>query len=188
MKFNKYGIIAATLVLVLIGVAFYFLYQRFNYESHNPLSKLDTLETVGAPDFKGAYLSGGEFRLYSQKGKIVLLNFWATWCAPCVEEFPSMVKLAKLMEGKLVLVTVAADENQNDVIEFIKVFGGQSEFVHHLWDPKRQIIDQFGVERLPESLILNQDMKVVKKIVNSEKWDADYVVSYLKTLLEPKGP
>ncbi|MBL8743174.1 MAG: TlpA family protein disulfide reductase, partial [Myxococcales bacterium] len=65
-----------------------------------------------APDFTLPTLDGGQVRLADYKGKTIVLNFWASWCAPCRDEMPSLARLALALEGRkdIVLLTVSVDE------------------------------------------------------------------------------
>jgi len=147
-----------------------------------PVDSLNQLESMGAPDFALESLAGGKVRLSDFKGKIVVLNFWATWCAPCVTEFPSMVRMANELKDKVVLITVAADERKEDVLAFIDSFKGYGSNIVHLWDPKLNVAKSFGTEKLPETYILKSDLKLAKKVASSLEWDKGDVLEYLKGL------
>ena len=147
-----------------------------------PVDSLNRLESEGAPDFELADFRGKKVRLFDYKGKIVILNFWATWCAPCVTEFPSMVKMAEILKDSVVLITVAADERKDDVEAFIRTFKGVAPNIVHLWDPTTNVAKKFGTEKLPETYIFKRDLKLAKKVVNSLDWTIPEVQEFLKKL------
>src|SRR5215470_15466047 len=72
-----------------------------------------------APDFTLPDLSGQKHSLGALKGKVVLIDLWATWCPPCKKSIPELAKLQKKYDGKLVIIGVAYDDEQADVTEFI---------------------------------------------------------------------
>lgn len=154
----------------------------FPKKFETPVDTLNQLENVGAKDFELADFDGKKVHLFDYKGKVVVLNFWATWCAPCVTEFPSMVKMAETLGEKVVLVTIAADERKDDVLAFIKTFKGTAPNIVHLWDPATKVAKDFGTDRLPETYIFKTDLKLAKKVVNSLDWSKPEVLDYLKRL------
>ena len=106
-----------------------------------------------APDFELATLDGGVFRLSEQRGKVVFLNIWATWCPPCVEEIPSIQKLAEAHPDDLVVIGASIDEDASDVLSFIKENGiayavGMDENYH-------LASDLFPTEYIPESVFIS---------------------------------
>lgn len=176
-------------LLASLGFVLVCLLIWSNYGQHlnperlpTPIDSVDRLEREGAPDFGLPDLLGKQVQLSSFKGKIIVLNFWATWCAPCVTEFPSLLKMAGQMRENVVLVTVAGDERKGDVLAFINTFKGYAKNVVHLYDPSGETAKLFGTEKLPETYIFNKDMKLVKKVVSSIEWDEPEVLSFLKSL------
>ncbi len=169
---------------MIVCLALWFVWGRkLNPERlPTPVDSLNRLESLGAPDFELPNLEGKPFRLSSFKGKVVVLNFWATWCAPCVNEFPSMLRMAAQMKDKIVLVTVAADDRKQDVIDFIQSFNGYRANAIHLYDPSTKTAESFGTQKLPETYILKPDLKLAKKVVNSLEWDRAEVIGYLTEL------
>ncbi len=144
---------------------------------------LEILEVDGAFDFVKPTVEGESFRFHTLKGQVVLLNFWASWCAPCVIEYPSMLRLVDSFGGKLKMVAVSQDESRDDVERFLKRFGKGSDDVIHIWDPNREVAKKFGTEKLPETYIFNKELKLVRKVPNSEDWGRHEVREYLKQLL-----
>jgi cytochrome c biogenesis protein CcmG, thiol:disulfide interchange protein DsbE len=168
--------------LLLVG----WFYYRGNSNPANEagsLTILDRLEREGIPSFSLSDMSGKQVVSDSFKGRVVVLNFWATWCAPCVEEFPSMIAMAEHYAGKVLLVTIAADERKEDIDRFVGALKLKSDNWVALWDPELKVAKQFGTSRLPETYILTKDLKLTKKVVNSLDWTVEPVYKYFDGLL-----
>jgi thiol-disulfide isomerase/thioredoxin len=114
-----------------------------------------------APPFLAADLDGQPVSTAEWKGKVVLLNFWATWCPPCRAEIPMLVQLKDLYKDRLVIVGVSLDD---DPAEEVKQFSIQQRFNYPVIMATRQIISDYGgVPALPTTFVINQDGKVVQK-------------------------
>lgn len=137
-------------------------------------------EGMAAPDFELERVGGGIMKLSDQKGKVVVLNFWATWCPPCVEEMPSLERLHRRLEGKdFILIAVSIDNNINTVERFIKQFNITFSVLH---DPGGQISEMYGTYQFPETFIIGRDGTVMRKEVGAFRWDDEKIVEYLEGL------
>ena len=178
----KGGIVAAIAIVIL------FVVYRMN-ESKLPVNQsplefnlLTKMETDGVPDFMLKRTDGTDFKLSSLKGKTLVVNFWASWCNPCVEEFGSMVKLAERTKGDVVVVAVSTDENRADIEPFLKIFGLPKPGFEVLWDKDKKIMNEYGVGKIPESYIVRPDFTLARKIIGVEKWDSDDAVKFFKMI------
>ena len=120
------------------------------------------------PQLKLKNLKGEVFSLENIKGKAFLLNFWASWCAPCREEFPDLISAVKWSKGRLALVAISNDSSQEDIKAFLKDLKKagvkwKQKDVHILWDPEFKVAKQFHVAKWPETFILDQEGKIVQK-------------------------
>lgn len=109
---------------------------------------------------------GNDFSLETLKGKLVLLNFWASWCLPCVKEFPELLEAVKWGKGRLSLVAVSVDSDKKDMEKFLKeqtLSKKGQENIHIVWDPQSQIARQFNVAKFPETFVLDKNLKIAKK-------------------------
>ncbi len=145
---------------------------------------IEELETKGASNFVLPNMDGTEFKMEQIQDKVIVLNFWATWCEPCVREYPSMVKLADHFKGELVFIAVSADEDKKDIDIFLKAFGKPKSNTYMLWDPDRKVANKFGVERLPETFILDKNKKLVRKVIGEEEWYDPRAIGYFQALIE----
>jgi len=140
-----------------------------------------------APDFSLALLNGGTLAFHSLKGKPVLLNFWASWCAPCREETPLLVRLHKVYGPRGVeFVGINAEDQPADARRFIAQYHVDYAVAHT--DDER-LIDAFEIPGLPTTVLIGADGIVVGKVVGGfvgpegEK----LLIGWLDRLLEAAG-
>src|SRR6266849_8307509 len=117
-----------------------------------------------APDFSLESLDGKNMRLSDLRGKAVLLNFWATWCAPCKIEMPWFVELQNQYgrEGLQVVGVAMDDASKEDIAKFAKDMGVN----YPILIGKESVGDQYGgIPALPESFFIGRDGKMVDKII-----------------------
>ena len=181
------------LVLIPFGIVFtYFYKNRTNIFVANYAPKssmiLNEFEKNGLPDFNFQDSTGENFNLKNFGGKILLLNFWATWCDPCVEEFPSMLRLIKKYKGDIVLVAVSLDENPKDLNKFLKIFkvdpAKPMKGLVLLNDPNKVLSEKFHLVALPETIIAGRDLKMIRKISGSENWDSPMARRFFDDILK----
>lgn len=183
------GLIAATLVLILIVTGFYLWREDSRPKfAERRIAFLEQLETEGVPSRSWVDLSGKTIDPASFRGKVVLVNFWASWCAPCLEEFPSMLKLFESFPENIVIVAVSQDSGLDDISAFLKAFPGFArEGIYIVHDKDRKIGEEFSVDRLPESFLFGVDGKLAKKVVGSIVWYSEESKEYIRSLLKVSG-
>ncbi len=182
----KAFLVTAGVGLVLFGLLLTWRQKAQPVANLQNIQRLDSLESEGVPDREfQIFNSDRRVRLSDFKNKIVILNFWASWCAPCVEEIPSFFKLISSFEGKVVLIAVSADQSQSDLHTFLRSFPLDNKpniFLVH--DVKQDLMNTFGSEILPESFVIGKDQKLKKKIVGSINWYTPDSKAYLQELLD----
>ena len=118
--------------------------------------------------------------LHDFRGKTVVLNFWASWCQPCIEEAPSMVAMSKQLDGSnVVIVGVSIDENPEAYHRFLRQFGITYLNVR---DPQQSAPMKYGTTGWPETFVIDKDGTIRRKFVGAQEWTKPTVVSYLKSL------
>ena len=131
-------------------------------------------------------LSGKPAHLADLKGKVVVLNFWATWCPPCVEETPALNHLQKYIESrKGVILGVAADEDPAAYERFLR---DQSVVFPTYRDPSTKdnhspIAESYGTSMIPETYIIDRNGKIARKIIGFQEWDSPQMRAYFDSLL-----
>jgi len=122
-----------------------------------------TLIGAPAPDIRGETIDGGSYALSELRGKYVVVNFFATWCVPCIREHPQLVEFEERhrAEGDASIVSVVFDSRPDQVREFFAREGGEWPVV---LDPDGRTALQYGVAGVPESYLLAPDGTVLVKI------------------------
>lgn len=180
------------ILLVVASVAFWFGYGQ-KVKREEPIPEAYTLikkfETEGVPDFVGFTTKSEAVKLSSYKGKVIVLSFWATWCAPCIEEFPTMLKMLKKFPDDVVMVGVSADQKPKQVDEFIALHKDRdAKNLVSLVDSTLEIADKYGTEKIPENYIIGRDFKLKRKVSNALDWSGEEVTALLQGIIkeEPK--
>lgn len=131
-----------------------------------------------APDFT---VSDGQktVTLSQFRGKPVLLNFWATWCPPCVQEVPGLVALQHDMGKKVTVLAVSMDEDEAAYKDFTaKHMPG----VLTVRDPEHKSSSMYGTFAYPESFLIDKDGKIQRKFIGAEEWTSPEMLEYFGKL------
>lgn len=133
-----------------------------------------------APEFSIKTDQGKEVTPTSFGGKVLVLNFWATWCAPCVEEIPSLNELQKRFEKSgVVVVAISIDKNPQKYRNFLDRIHVSFDTAR---DPGAEISAKYGTFQYPETYII-KDGRVMRKFPNAADWTSDDVTQYVEGLL-----
>jgi peroxiredoxin len=133
-----------------------------------------------AEDFSLPALDGGTFRLADQRGKVVLVNFWATWCPPCLEEMPAMERLwRRHKDAGFVLVAVSVDTDPGKVAPFVAEH--RLTFPVAL-DSTMSVANKYGVRALPSSFIVGKDGGLAGLALGPRAWDSDASHRLVRTM------
>lgn len=143
-----------------------------------PLSAPAIRQGAPAPDVAYTALNGKKGRLSDFKGKAVILNFWASWCTPCVAEFPALLTLAATFPDDAVLIAVSSDHDRAMMDRFLaklkKENGSKATAgnVIIVWDEDKSITqDQFQTLRLPETILIDSNGIMQDKIAGLTDWN-----------------
>ena len=121
-----------------------------------------------APDFTLLTPTGERFNLYEQRGKPVFLNFWATWCGPCLAEMPDMEKLHKTMGDSIQIVGVDLQESRSAVLRFLIRYGYTYTFVI---DPTGEVGGKYEAASIPISYFLDAKGVIVRKFAGAQNYE-----------------
>ena len=131
-----------------------------------------------APDFTVNGVAKA-ITLSQLRGKPVLLNFWASWCAPCVEEMPSLVQLQKQMGDKVTVLAVSIDSDENAYRQFIR---DHNIDLLTAWDPKKISSELYGTFKYPETYVVDRNGVIRRKFIGAIDWTNPEIIDYLNKL------
>ncbi len=174
---QQWTLVAGVVMTALFGVA-------LAIKLRPQLNLLEVGST--APDFTAVELPGGRpATIENYRGKVVLLNIWATWCPPCKVEMPSMERLHQKLAGTdFQLVAVSVDEEDSSVVnKFVHEYGLTFPVLHDQDGSIRQIYQTTGV---PESFVIDRDGVIVKKVIGAADWDAPVNENLIRRLLDAR--
>ena len=136
-----------------------------------------------AKDFQ-ITLDGKAERLADFRGKVVVLNFWASWCPPCVDEAPALNALQRRIEplGGTVL-GISEDEDPGAFDDFLRMYS--VDFPTYR-DPTKLIKVSYGTQMIPETYVIDRNGRIDRKIVGAQDWTSPAMTSYLDSLLAGK--
>jgi peroxiredoxin len=136
-----------------------------------------------APDFTLKTPDGRDFSLSALRGKAILINFWATWCPPCVEELPSMNRLyLKYRHMGLEAVAISLDSSPEKVRQFL---ADNPLNVIVLSDPDKRVArNLYKVSAQPTSYLISREGKIIKKYLGAVDWSEDTVQKEIQGLLK----
>jgi len=134
---------------------------------------------TAAPDFT-VKDADREATLSNLRGKVVVLNFWATWCPPCVEEMPSLVQMQSRLKDKGVIVlAVSVDADESAYHRFLKDHNVNLLTVR---DPDQKSNTLYGTIRYPETYVIDRDGVVRRKFIGAVDWNSQEITDFLTKL------
>ena len=146
------------------------------------LSRFDTAQTL--PPFQLRTLQGTPVHSDELAGRVLILNFWATWCGPCKEEMPSLERLRqKFPADQLAILAVTTDIRPREIKAFWQQLGLHFDV---LLDEQEELSQALMVRNLPTTLIVDTHGHLSQRIMGPREWDSPKSVSYIHHLLNPK--
>ena len=134
-----------------------------------------------APNFSVTTDSGTRISPASFGGKLLVLNFWGTWCAPCVEEVPSLSEFSRRYANQgVVVLGISVDRNEKLYRDFVR---RNKVAFQTARDPEAQISGSYGTFKYPETYIIDQKGKVIQKIIGPQNWTDPAYLNYFQSLL-----
>src|SRR5579863_4729746 len=171
MKRTKIDGLLRAGILVLTVVLVYVIYAAIHERV--------VLAGDAAPDFTITADNGQTVSLPDFKGKLLVLNFWASWCQPCVQETPSLSQFAQQFANKgVVVLGVSVDKDQRAYNAFVQRFHPAFLTVR-----ENKLHEDFGTFMYPETYIIDAKGKVLKKIAEAADWNDPQLAQYVNSLL-----
>jgi len=169
---SKKNLIATLLAGLIAGAALFLAVRK---PQAGPVAVGDL-----APDFTLPSLDSRTLTLRDYRRQVVILNFWATWCPPCVEEAPSLEAFAEATRGHgVTVIGVSVDQNVDKLREFVSRHRLSFAIVR---DPDQALASRFGTYKFPETYMLDRDGKVAEKIIGPIDWQDPRMLSFVHAL------
>ena len=173
-------------VWTLVAVAGVVFVAWIGRESYQPV-----ITGAQAPEFEQVLLDGSEVDLAAYRGKVVLVNVWATWCAPCLQEMPSMQRMYEAVEDddfEILAVSIDAPVGETDAFGRkggdLKAFAAELDLTFPiLHNPTGGIQRRYQTTGVPESFLLDRNGVIVKKVAGPTEWDSPENLALVRRLL-----
>lgn len=125
-----------------------------------------------APEFTVQDLEGAPVALADLRGRFVIVNFWATWCEPCIREWPQLDRLAERFADRddVVILAVSVDSDPQQIAPFLERMSLTQTRVRVLWDPKQDVQKAFGTDKLPDTYFVDRAGQLVQAYINVRDW------------------
>ena len=159
---RKYFIYTMMLIFFIIPI------PSFIYAIPPAPWEIDEIIGQEAPAFTLEDLDGNSVSLQDYKGKVLLINFWATWCPPCKDEIPSLNQLHKKYSGKdFAVIGISTDDKKKAIVKFIKKHKVDFIIPH---DKDGKIMREYKVFSLPTSFLIDKQGNIVEKFLGPHDW------------------
>lgn len=172
----------------LFGIATVALFLTFTFKpieamgdkfkKEDPKANLQTTGKASSHDAISYHLNSvnhGKITAQQLKGKVVLVNFWATWCPPCTREIPHLEKLYNAYKGKGVVIlgmSVDSDARGKTATQLVKDFIKVNELTYPIGIADRDVIDAFGnIQSIPSSFVIDRNGKIVKNVIGYQDYE-----------------
>jgi len=165
---NALRALLSTLTLIFIGLIVFSLRDTSAKEGSH------------APDFSITTDRGARITPDSFGGKVLVLNFWATWCPPCIQEIPSLNQFQKKFAGSgVVVLAISVDKNPRKYHDFLSRIPVSFATAQ---DPSWDIGTAYGTFQIPETYII-RDGRIMRKFISNQDWTSDDITQYVQSLL-----
>lgn len=160
-------------VALLIGVSAYVLVGRLSVPA----------DKEGVPNFTFTTVDGRNMSAHELKGRPLLINFWASWCAPCIQEMPALLEVAAQHEEQITLLGVSSDHNTEAFQNFLDKLPPLTDNVMMVHDQSGDIsMGTFGIQGLPVTLVLDKNLHTVERL-NGADWKKSDLNATLDSLI-----
>ncbi len=135
-----------------------------------------------APSFRLTSLDGTPVDSMQLRGKVLLVNFWATWCGPCKEEMPALERLKSIFANKeFELLAVTTDQQREGIRKYVATLG-----LHFpvLIDERKEVSAAFGVRGLPTTVLIDKQGRMAALVVGPRQWDGPESVTLIQALMD----
>ena len=169
---SKKNVVKIVVLLLIVGGA---IFLAWRLRQPHPVD-------IGerAPDFTLPALTQGPLSLHNFGRQVVVLNFWATWCPPCVEETPALEKFAEQMRHQGVTVMGVSVDQDGAALQ---TFAAEQHLSFPiLRDPNQSVANRYGTFKFPETYIIDQDGRVAEKLIGPVDWQDPRIITFVREL------
>lgn len=164
-----------------LRIAIFLLLAAFVFVVYDTLNEHVIVVGDKAPDFNITSDSGKKITRSDFGGRLLVLNFWATWCPPCIDELPSLDEFQRQLRSKgVVVVGVSVDKNEKQYTDFLKKARVSFQTSR---DPDAGISAEYGTFKYPETYVIDTSGKVIAKYIGPKDWMSPDVINDMKKLL-----
>lgn len=188
----------SVLVVLCVAALGLLLYYRAQHPPAIPVP-LAASGTPAAPEFKFTALNppqpapalafttrdGAPKTLADFHGRLVLVNFWATWCGPCVEEMPALDRLQVRLGSRLIVLAISEDRRGDDAVDRFLARLKLADLAVYL-DAKNSALQTFGLIGLPTSILIDRDGRMVWRVEGAVDWTGADAMAKLAPYLAPE--
>lgn len=166
-----------------------FSYTYYTDQGQAPAASQDKVDSpshinLSAPDFSFTDIDGKDHSLKDFRGRAVVLNFWATWCAPCVIEFPQLLELAR-SEKETIFIFLSQDTSEIEIDRFLKKRGKALKKKNIIIARDENMViarDLYQTYKLPETYLIGADGAIRDKIIGAADWNAPDIKEKIQSL------
>lgn len=185
MKSKVFGLFAVGFILAGQVQAYPGMQKQSEIKIQSSVDQISVLPKpypIEAVPFKDSQGNAVDFSLY--KGKVIMVNMWATWCPPCVRELPAISRFsAKIGSDEFKVLPVSIDRDGNKQVEpFLKSLG--MEGFTTFYDKEQSLGNVFPLDTIPATFILNRDGELIAFVRTFVDWDDEKAVTLIKGFLE----
>lgn len=181
-------------MLILIAATAYALTIYFEHQKPKitiqpdaPIQTFQGAKTL--PDFNFSTSDGKTYSIKNFAGKIIIINFWASWCPPCIKEFPNLLKAAQTYKENIVLIGISSDLDMKSMYDFLKKIGLEHNKTSNIFmtlDTNQDITKTlFQTYRLPETIIVDHALTMRKKLIGAD-WQYEDLAKEIENLIASK--
>ncbi len=178
-------------IILLAGLVI--LYETL-YRPENRIIHINQTDQISAQNqIKLEYkefktLNNKTLHLDQMNEKLILINFWASWCAPCRKEFPDIFRLMQSYYPDIALIAISVDSDQKPMMEMIEHLKTEQDYVsdsiYWVWDQNKEIsLRQFYTKNVPETFLIDSNRNIIAKIIGANDWKNDQIHSKIELIL-----
>ena len=175
------AVMSTSLLIANSGVAYPGMQPTQTPVSQTGLDKITILpQPFPIAQVNFSQLNNDQIDFEAFKGKVVVVNMWATWCPPCVRELPALDRLAnKIDQSQYTLLPISIDADGKEIVQPFLESIGLAEFESY-FDPQQNLREVFPLETIPATFILNPQGELVAYVRSYVDWDDENAIAFLK--------